>query len=454
MSKVLIASIGTGNFSAKTRQPEYRKANYYIDGDESVTYTTPYITEAMKHFYDIDKIIFIGTCGSDWYSLYTYITGPDQRLLSPPAAPDNDYSYRLLELFLRNQKYNLEPDAVSPLLNPLKDALGSMCLDIILLRYGLNETELMENFDKLCHVCNLLEEGDSVYFDITHSFRSLPIYELLVINYIKDALNKNINIEMVSYGMLDITGEMGGKTPIVNMRALTDTLEYIKAADEYRRFGTAFSLTEILLKTKDIELTGREKMAFNLINDAISANNIGDFKKLIQWCHKIVGKDGGVSGEGAFKILSDAIFSDLDKRFYNKLNDENELQFEFAMWHYEKKRYIACAITLAETIVSLSIEICGGNKTCRAERDFMRKKLRSMSSKPVIGEFLDLYGNLADIRNIVAHLLDTANQREKLEELRDQADKFVILYNKHLKNTANHSVRKNREALKYELRDL
>lgn len=425
MSNILITSVGTGNYDPQSKQVHYRRANYYTSQDNTNTFETPYIAEALKHFYEIDKIIFIGTCGSDWFSLYHYICGNEQTLLSPPADFDDSYAEKLLELYTHKNKRTLDPAAESELLCPLIKAFRGSCPDIILLRYGLDDSEIVQNFNLLRRIGNNLDDSDCVYFDITHSFRSLPVYELLVINYLKDVLDKNIEIKMISYGMIDISGEMDGKTPIVNLNRLTDTFDYMKAAEEYRRFGTAFSLIEILSASPQIDLTQREKTAFALFNDAISANNIEDFKMLIRRCHNIINSRNSDSQSDEYKILSDVIFSDLDRRFYNKLNDNYELQFELAEWHYEKNRYMACAITLVETIVNFCAALCDNN----VNKGKIRTKLWTVSSvDQVTRDFLILYNKIRRIRNNLSHALYTPNQRAELVALGHTTNRLKMMY--------------------------
>lgn len=60
---------------------------------------------------------------------------------------------------------------------------------------GGNDSEIWENFEIFL---SALEQDDNVYIDITHSFRSIPIVLLSVLNYAK--ITKNIKLKKIYYG--------------------------------------------------------------------------------------------------------------------------------------------------------------------------------------------------------------------------------------------------------------
>ena len=60
---------------------------------------------------------------------------------------------------------------------------------------GDYEEEIWEIFES---VYNVLKDGDEVYFDITHAFRSIPMLVMVLINYAK--FLKNIKVKSITYG--------------------------------------------------------------------------------------------------------------------------------------------------------------------------------------------------------------------------------------------------------------
>ena len=65
MSKVLIAFLGTGRKDRNEKSKyAYETANYQFDNGKSVA--TPFFADAMMQYYDIQKVLLIGTPGSMW----------------------------------------------------------------------------------------------------------------------------------------------------------------------------------------------------------------------------------------------------------------------------------------------------------------------------------------------------------------------------------------------------
>ena len=400
------------------------KHKYYKDSKEAA-YETKYVFNAINHFYNIDKCILVGTAGSDWYSLYENLYEKDSPV-KPSLKYDVDYAATLLEIDSLNKKFDLDVFEIKEKLTALKESMGGFCLDIIVLKYGINSDELLMNFSLITKISEYINDKDSIYFDLTHSFRSLPVYELLAINYLKDALKKKVNIELVSYAMLEISRETGGYTPIVDLTELVNVLDWIKAAEEYNRFGTAYLLAEILEKSdgkSSLKLSKESVKALKLLGDTISANVIGDFKKLIVNIGKIL-KNASYK-ESAFVVV-DSIFKDLDKRFSKSVDDDFILQLELSKWHFDKKRYFASAITLIECLLNLCCSVTNEN------RDTIRAKLsKAKSSDSVIGQFLSNYNKIREIRNRLSHA-DTTNL-DDIKTLKTYADYFAGVYRNQLK---------------------
>lgn len=112
-----------------------------------------------------------------------------------------------------------------------------------------------ENFDRLAEAKKYIGKDDVLSFDITHSFRSLAFYELLAVNFFKLSMSEGDRLDFVSYGMFEGQGD-DGITPIVNQEPLLKLLDWTKAADEFKRFGTTHLLDQLL---KDGEIDDGNK---------------------------------------------------------------------------------------------------------------------------------------------------------------------------------------------------
>lgn len=105
-----------------------------------------------------------------------------------------------------------------------------------------NSTE--EIWDIFETIFNLLKEEDELIFDITHSFRTLPMLNMVLINYAK--LLKKVSISGIYYGAF----EAGDKTitPIWNLIEFVSLQDWTNAAQMFLQAGSAKQLFKLLEK--------------------------------------------------------------------------------------------------------------------------------------------------------------------------------------------------------------
>ena len=192
MAKILIAGLGKGI----KKDGKYRETNYSIEkiDKENIIYKNEsFITSALEKHFEIDKTIYIGTVGSMWDNLYSYYCNKYN------LKEDEDYTFELLEA-----SSNATQDSEFSEINIKKfNDIFEGKARIILTKFGMNTNEIFENFNLIMEIGNMLNDGDEIYLDITHSFRSNAMWMFLVINYITNVLDKNVEVKMISYGMFE-----------------------------------------------------------------------------------------------------------------------------------------------------------------------------------------------------------------------------------------------------------
>ena len=117
---------------------------------------------------------------------------------------------------------------------------------------GNTEEDLWENFSK---IYDLLQEDDELYFDITHGFRYLPMFVLVLMNYAK--FLKHIKVKLVSYGNYEAQNQQG-IAPLMDLTTLVKLQEWTNAAADYMQYGDVKGLNDIG-KEKTIKLILKEK---------------------------------------------------------------------------------------------------------------------------------------------------------------------------------------------------
>lgn len=119
-----------------------------------------------------------------------------------------------------------------------------------------------------------LEAGDTVYLDITHSWRFLPMLGMSLLNYAK-AL-KNIEVGAIFYGAFERLGrppqvaqmpEAERRAPILNLAAFSELQDWSAAAHDFTTYGKPGRWNQLAgraLKPILAETKGQDASAANL----------------------------------------------------------------------------------------------------------------------------------------------------------------------------------------------
>jgi CRISPR-associated Csx2 family protein len=116
---------------------------------------------------------------------------------------------------------------------------------------GYCENEIWNNFDT---ITNLIHDGDKIYFDITHSFRSLPMLSLIILQYVR-VVRKNCFIEAITYGAFEKLGPAleveqmpieERNAPVLDLSPLVRLMDWTSAAKEFIDYGKTDSLKKMI----------------------------------------------------------------------------------------------------------------------------------------------------------------------------------------------------------------
>ncbi|WNS77431.1 TIGR02221 family CRISPR-associated protein [Bacillus sp. DTU_2020_1000418_1_SI_GHA_SEK_038] len=85
-------------------------------------------------------------------------------------------------------------------------------------------------------ILSQIKEGDEIYFDMTHSFRSIPLVSLIVLNYAR--LVKKAKINKLMYGLFD-RNQPEKLAPIIDVTSMLTLLDWTNGVDQFIRTGDA-----------------------------------------------------------------------------------------------------------------------------------------------------------------------------------------------------------------------
>ncbi len=93
-------------------------------------------------------------------------------------------------------------------------------------------------------VTNCLHDGDSVIFDITHSFRSVPVVALIAVSYLR--VVRKVKIEGLLYGAFEAKNKETNETPTFDLLPIVTLLEWTTATDQFIKTGNGEALASLL----------------------------------------------------------------------------------------------------------------------------------------------------------------------------------------------------------------
>ncbi|QYR63721.1 TIGR02221 family CRISPR-associated protein [Fusobacterium animalis] len=427
MSKVLIAGIGGGK---NKQNGKYSIANYQIEND--IYRDRSFITSALEEHYHIDKTIFIGTTGSMWDNLYEFYCDKYNK------EYDENYHIELMEVIDESSK---DDDVQKLNINKFNETFKDKILAIVT-KYGMNELEIFENFNLIIQIQEQLKNGDEVYLDITHSFRSNAFWLFLVMNYLTDVADKKIEIKAITYGMLEIIDRNLPKEDqianVVDLNAFYKILQWIKGANNFKNYGNSY------LIEKNIE---NEKLSKKLKNfsDALNMNYIASLRQSINSLKKL--EEDIENLEGPAKLIIPKVIKEFMDRFSTEEKDYL-FQAELAKWHFEQKRYAMAYININEAIIgfimdALELPLLSADKKkdenklakdwlnmiiSRHEANKIYPNFKADKDNKELYEYIKIFEHSRRVRNEIAHSIGGKDSAvNDIDSLKNYCNKIIDL---------------------------
>lgn len=335
MAKILISFLGTGslNPSESSTFKNYRTAKYSVEN--TVIGESSFISSVLMDHYKYDSMVLLGTCKSMWDAIYEYYSAKNY------IEPDVDFYFQISK-FISESNYLTIPD--NSIFKEIEKVLP-INSKIKIIPYGLNKEEQLQIFTILKYALSDLKNGDEIILDITHSFRSIPLFATSVINYIKTLSDKKIVFNKVFYGMLEASSDFQGITPIVDISSTIELQNWSNAAFSFKEYGKGSLLANLL--------EGEPKKVIQIFSDAVNLNNLHQIRTKLTNFQSLSKQDLG--NEFANIFLPDLLESFVKR--LNKLSNKMYLfQFELSKWHREKENYATSYIVFIESILTYVCE--------------------------------------------------------------------------------------------------
>ncbi|SHF27330.1 CRISPR-associated protein, TM1812 family [Thermoanaerobacter uzonensis DSM 18761] len=367
--------------------------------------------------------------------------------------------------WFKNKKYPNDP-GLKQVLDKYK---GKLSINYVDIPSGQNENELWEIFDK---VLEQIDKGDEIIFDITHSFRSIPILALIILNYAK--FIRKCEIKGIYYGAIEAVGkeikdiEESDIAPIFDLTPFVRLLDWTVGIDRFIETGDARHINYLMkLGTKELHLKGM-KDERNILSDF--AQKLEKYTKNVATCRGKEISKGGLelknTLEYAVRIADKAyikpmkpVIDRLNDRFKNFSDDENKNMLEIVKWCSEHSLIQQGFTILEEGIINFFCNKLGFDKNNKNQREIIENaiyikhrslpenkwRVIALKNKKVVDSILKtlnsenyqnliriLYTEIKPLRNDINHAgykdnpMNAKKFEDKLNELINKVEKYIV----------------------------
>lgn len=421
MAKILISFVGTGSLQNKEKQGQsylaserqYKPATYHLNDESLGEY--PFVAAALTKYHNIDKVILVGTVHSMWEEVYKYYCEHDNQEV------DEEVFFEIAE-YCDNATH--ETELTIPHKDKIEKALGPDSR-IMLIRYGLNETEITDNISIVLGLNDLINTGDEIIVDVTHSFRSLPIFIMNLLLYLTNVSSKRPKISHIYYGMLEMSHSLK-YAPIVDLKKILDLNKWIVGASAFKNYGNAYMISE-LLQGVNTSL-GNELKQFS---DLLNLNHLDRIEKEVE---KLKAMKNMEYNDPLPELTVKPVINDFLKKFGTTNGNHALFQYNLAKWQFDNMNYALSLISLSEAILTYACMVAG-----RDWDDYdSREEIKGTISHILPKELANSFKNIKKYRNSVAHSLNSgASQKKIICELRKGLDLAGKHINSHVWDTTH-----------------
>ena len=275
----------------------------------------------------------------------------------------------------------------------------------ILMPSGQQEHEQWKLFEQ---IYDLIEDGDELYFDITHSFRSNPVIALIISNFAR--IMKNASIKCLLYGNFEALGPAylienmdieKRIAPIVDITSMVELLDWTIAVDSFLRTGNPVQIAA--LSREKVKMNNQDP-DYKLINSL--AQQLSELNNTLVTCR---GQQYPIEVDKTLKRIQEIERLDENKlpqfsKLVNKINEkvsvftggkadettEIDKMWGSLVWCYEHGLYQQCLTLLREHILTIVSQKLGTDPLNDGKREaistIIQKTLQKELDEDKLGE--------------------------------------------------------------------
>ena len=296
----------------------------------------------------------------------------------------------------------------------------------VVIPFGTNHQEFWKMFEILS---KLDVENKDIYMDLTHGFRSIPLFISTVMNFFEKV--KNAKIKGVYYGMFEVKTDV---KPVVDMLPILEMNKWIEGYTLYREYGDSRKMAD-LIEEKYKQIPTEEKRNYQ---------NLGRLPKVLEKSSKAF---GFTALDFYIKSLNDVInvsknledipsnlkameflIKDIENssQIFKNISKNWEKQLKLAEIYFEKNRYAQSLTALRESLITFILEESGLDWE---DTDLRESKLGELfADEPELfpKDFISLLNQIRDLRNKANHgFIGKKSSEAKLKQSIEKLENYI-----------------------------
>jgi CRISPR-associated Csx3 family protein len=296
---------------------------------------------------------------------------------------------------------------------------------------GFSEEERWDIWEK---VIQTIKPNDEISFDLTHSFRLIPFYTFLAVQFAK--FSKNVKLDGIFYGAFEHSDSV---KPLINIKEAFDIADWLYFTAFFKDTGIFPRKATALIKEQHNNMYKQKvpnppRIAKNIadklidISQTISVSNVVGLPAVVNEFIKTLAK-GEANKE--FPIISkplSTIFQDVEKEYKGFATFTQDQIIE---WLIEHGHITQSILAMRERIIDFFIE--DKKKLDEDERDKIANSISELTkSTQNTGspyKIINLWNKISQLRNGIAHCGYKENVRSAKDAIEDTKKYFDELKN-------------------------
>jgi CRISPR-associated DxTHG motif protein len=296
----------------------------------------------------------------------------------------------------------------------------------VVIPFGTSQEEFWKMFEILT---NLDVENKDIYMDLTHGFRSIPLFISTVMNFFEKV--KNAKIKGVYYGMFEVQSDT---KPIIDMLPILEMNNWIEGYTLYKEYGDSRKMGK-LIEEKYNQIPNEEKRNYQ---------NLGKLPKVLEKSSKAF---GFTALDFYIKSLNDVInvsknlekiplnlkameflIKDIESssEIFKNISKNWEKQLKLAEVYFEKNRYAQSLTALRESLLTFILEETQLDWENQDLRETKLGELFKNEPKLFPKEYITLLNQIRDLRNKANHgFIGKGSSEAELNQAIEKLENYI-----------------------------